>query len=96
MVEFGIGTPAIIAVGLGLMFTGPFVLGLYLFLTGINYVPFLFYSVIIVRAMTAENEVAYGLANDKHFNRKYSTQQLMIFIPLAIILLTVIQELKTS
>ena len=39
LAEFGIATPVIIAVGLTVMFTGPFFLGLYLSLTGINYAP---------------------------------------------------------
>jgi hypothetical protein len=91
LAEFGIGTPAIVAVGLGLMFNGVFLLGLYLFLTGINYIPLLIYAIHIVRAKTAANEVADGLAQDKHYNRKYSIQQLMIFIPLAVVLLSIFQ-----
>ena len=95
LAEFGVGTPVIIALGLWLMLTGPFALGVYLLLTGINYVPLLVYAIILARRGTAENEVAYGLSHDKHYNRKYSTQQLIVFIPLAMALLAVAQELKT-
>jgi len=91
LVEFGIGTPVIIAVGLWLTISGPFLLGLYLFLTGLNYVPLLFYAIVIVRARSAEGEVAYGLAHDRHYNRRYSTQQLIIFIPLVVLILALYQ-----
>ena len=39
--EFVVATPAIIAVGLWLIFTNAFLLGLYLLFTGINYIPLL-------------------------------------------------------
>jgi hypothetical protein len=67
---------------------------MYLFLTGINYVPLLVYAIIIARLGTAAKEVEYGLEHDKQYNRKYSVQQLMIFIPLTIAVLTVLQETK--
>jgi len=93
MVEFGVGTPAILAVGGYLAATGQLVLGVYLLLTGINYIPLLIYVVLIVRGGTAAEEVAGGLSQDRHYVRKYSTQQLLIFVPFAVILLTVFQEL---
>jgi hypothetical protein len=46
-----------------------------------------------VRAGSASREVADGLSQDKHYVRKYSTQQLLIFVPLAVILLAAAQEL---
>ena len=93
MVEFGVGTPAILAVGGFLAATGQPVLGFYLLLTGVNYVPLLIYAALIVRAGTATSEVAGGLSQDRHYVRKYSTQQLLIFLPFAIILLAAAQEL---
>ena len=96
LLEFGLGTPAIIAVGLVLAFTNAFLLGLYLFLTGINYVPLLVYAAVIVQAKSADAEVSYGLEHDPHYNRKYSTQQLIIFVPLSILALTAYQELQKS
>ena len=77
MLEFGVGTPAILAVGGFLAATGQPVLGLYLLLTGINYVPLLIYAALIARAGSAEREVASGLSQDAHYVRKYSTQQLL-------------------
>jgi len=93
LIEFGVGTPAILAVGGYLAATGQPVLGVYLLLTGINYIPLLIHAVLIVREGTAAQEVAGGLARDKHYVRKYSTQQLLIFVPFAVILLAVFQEL---
>ncbi len=94
LAEFGVGTPVIIAVGFWLILTKIFALGIYLLLTGINYIPLLVYAIIIARSRTAEKEVSYGLEHDKHYNRKYSVQQLMIFIPLTIVILTILQEIK--
>ncbi len=95
MIEFGLGTPAIIAVGLLLMLAGTtFLLGLYLLLTGINYIPLLTYAIVLVKSNTSEKEVSFGLAHDKHYNRKYSIQQLLIFLPLAILLIATGQESK--
>jgi hypothetical protein len=93
MVEFGVGTPAILAVGVYLAAKGQPVLGVYLLLTGINYVPLLIYAILIARRGSAKREVADGLSQDKHYVRKYSTQQLLIFVPLAVILLAAAQEL---
>ncbi len=94
LAEFGVGTPVIIAIGFLLMATNAsYILGLYLLLTGVNYIPLLAFAIVIARAGSASKEVGYGLANDRHYVRKYSTQQLLIFVPLAIITLTVIQSL---
>jgi hypothetical protein len=96
LIEFGVGTPAILAVGGYLATAGQPALGVYLLLTGINYIPALIYAILIVRAGTANSEVAAGLSQDKHYVRKYGTQQLLIFIPFAIILLAAAQELKVE
>ncbi len=95
LAEFGIGTPVIIAVGLLLMLSSAsYILGVYLLMTGVNYVPLLVFAVMIVRAGTARQEVEYGLSHDSHYVRRYSTQQLLIFVPLAILVLTAVQGLK--
>jgi len=97
MIEFGVGTPAILAVGLWLMSGSlAYALGLYLFLTGLNYVPLLIYAVLIVRGGSARKETEYGLSHDRHYVRKYSTQQLLLFVPLAVMALAIAQELKQS
>jgi hypothetical protein len=96
LAEFGAGTPVIIAVGLWLILANIFALGIYLLRRGISYIPLLVYAIIIARLGTAEKEVKYGLEHDKHYNRKYSVQQLMIFIPLTIVILTILQEIKIT
>lgn len=73
--------------------SGQTVLGLYLLLTGINYVPLLIYATLIVRLGSATREVAGGLSQDRHYVRRYSTQQLLIFVPFAVILLAGVREL---
>jgi hypothetical protein len=93
MIEMSVGTPAIMAFGLFLGYTGQLALGVYFLLTGINYIPLLAYAVVIVRAGTAAEEIKEGMSADRHYVRKYSTQQLMVFVPLAILLLAVEQEL---
>lgn len=92
--EFGVGTPVIILLGLWIMLTGTvFILGFYLLLTGMNYLPALLYAIIVARRGSAKSEVEYGLAHDKHYVRKYGLQQLIIFIPLAVLLIAAIQEI---
>ena len=92
--EFGIGTPVIIAVGGILLYSSQLILGTYLLLTGINYIPLFIYMIIIVRKGSADAEVAEYRSSDKHYVRKYSTQQLLLFIPLMVFWLAIWQELK--
>jgi len=94
IIEFGVGTPAILAFGLFVAYTGQGLIGAYILLTGVNYVPLLAYATVIVRAGTAKFEIAEEMASDRHYVRKYSTQQLLVFIPFAVLLLAVAQELK--
>jgi len=97
MIEFGVGTPAMLAVGLWLMSGSPaYALGLYLLLAGLNYIPLLIYAVLIVRGGSARRETEYGLSHDRHYVRKYSTQQLLLFVPLAVLVLAIAQELRQS
>jgi len=94
MIEFGVGTPVILAVGLWLMSGSlAYALGLYLLLTGLNYVPLLIYAVLVIRRDSARRETEYGLTHDRHYVRKYSTQQLLLFVPLAVLFLAIAQEL---
>ncbi len=95
-IEFGLGTPGIIAVGIFVAVRGPFLLGLYLLLTGINYLPILIYTIIILRAGTATSEVEGEMSADVHYVRKYSTQQFLIFIPFAIVALALTQLNKSE
>jgi len=92
--EFGIGTPVILAVGIVLISSSQLILGTYLLLTGVNYIPLLIYMAVIVRNGSAHAEVAYYMSRDKHYVRKYSTQQFLLFIPLVVFWLAVWQELR--
>ncbi len=94
MIEMGVGTPAILAFGFFVVYSGQLPIGTYILLSGLNYVPLLIYAVTIVRAGTAKEEIAEGMAADRHYVRKYSTQQLLIFVPFVVILLAAQQELR--
>ncbi len=94
MIEFGVGTPGIIVLGLLVAHAGQQALGAYLVLTGLNYIPLLAYAITIARTGTASKEIAEGMTSDSHYVRRYSTQQLIIFIPLAVVRLALWQELN--
>ena len=96
LVEFGLGTPVILAVGLLLIAEGPFFLGVYLVLTGINYLPLLAYAIIAARRGNARKDVEFELVLDKHYVRKYSIQQILIFIPFAVVLLAIWQTIRSE
>ena len=96
MAEFGIGTPIILAVGIVLMSSGPLILGVYLVLTGVNYVPLLIYAIKAVKGGTAKAEVAEDMSHDRHYVRKYSTQQLLLLIPLVVFWLAIWQEIRDT
>jgi uncharacterized membrane-anchored protein len=96
ILEFGIGTPAILVVGAALTSAGVTALGLYLFLTGLNYIPLLYYALVIVRRGTAGAEVSEYMAQNRHLVRKYSVQQLLLFVPMLVTGLAVWQELTTG
>jgi len=71
LIEFGLGTAALIIFGYWLMSTiTSLFLGLYLFLVGINYLVLLVYAVIISSLGSAQGEVDPDLAHDKRFIRK--------------------------
>lgn len=77
-------------------FTGQPIIGAYILLAGLNYAPLLAYAVAIVRAGTAKSEVAEDRATDRHYVRKYSTQQFLLFVPFAVLFLAILQELRES
>ena len=71
-------------------------MGFYIFLTGINYGPLLFYAIVIAKSGSAQREVEQDLAQNKHYIRKYSLQQLIIFISLVVLLIAIVQEIKKA
>jgi len=94
LIEFGLGTGALIIFSSWLMsMVGSLFLGLYIFLVGINYLVLLVYAIIIASLGSAKGEVDPDLARSKHFVRKYGFQQLLILVPFAVLLITLIQEI---
>ena len=69
-------------------------IGAYLLLLGLNYIPLLAYSVSIAMRGSAKAEVAFELAHGNVYRRKYGVQQALILVPLAIPLLTLVQEAR--
>ncbi len=96
LIEFGLGTPFIFGLGFQQIIVGlsgfyaSLVIGIYLLLTGVNYLPILLYAIIISKKNSAQNEAESELQNKSKYNR----QQFFIFVPLLVLLLGVKQELN--
>ena len=58
----------------------------------LNYVPLLLYAFHFVRHKNAELEVAFELAHKERFARKYQLQSLLLFVPLVVSILAIVQE----
>ncbi len=72
------------------------VLGVYFLCAALNYVPLLLYAVAIVRRKSARQEVAAELAEkDGHSARRYGAQSLLLFLPLVIPVLAILQEAQS-
>lgn len=67
-------------------------LGFALTWVGINYIPLFIYAIDIFRHKSALTETAYERKHVEQYKRKYNIQQLWIFVPFAIVILTLIQE----
>jgi hypothetical protein len=98
LIEFGLGTPFMFALGLhqllfgldsGLLFSQ--VIGFYLILIGVNYVPILIYAVVISWKDSAYLEAAAEL----DYKSRYNKQQFLIFIPLLVFFVAVAQEVRS-
>lgn len=74
----------------GLIFSQ--IIGFYLILIGINYVPILIYAVIISWKNTAYLEAETELEHKSRYNK----QQFIIFIPLLVFFIAVAQEFRGS
>ena len=66
--------------------------GIYLLFLGLNYIPLLAYALSITMKKSAQREVAFELAHEDVYRKKYGVQQLLILVPLAIIGLVIVQE----
>lgn len=102
LAEFGIAVALGGALGIFLIYAGMFssqgrspfaiILGIYTLLLGINYVPLLLHAIDLARHRTARDEVAYELTHKDYFVRKYSVQQFLVLVPLALPILDIRQE----
>ena len=93
MLEFGLGAPAMIIFGYWLTTIDfSFAVGIYLILVGVNYATLLFYAISIVKNNSIQRDIGDELLNQKQYVRKYGSQQFFILIPLAILIISVAQE----
>lgn len=69
-------------------------IGVYLILLGINYIPMLIYALVIYRNRSACEEVADELANRTKIASRYFPQTLLLLIPLVVPVLAMWQELQ--
>lgn len=95
--EFSAGVTLPAALGTYTLFIGhsPFetLLGIYLVLLGLNYLPLLIYASAISRRSNERVEYSEASPSLKHEIKKYGVQQAIILIPFAVILVAFIQEL---
>lgn len=102
LTEFGLAVVLGAALGVYLTYAGLFssqapspfaiILGIYTLLLGINYVPLLLHAIDLVRHRAATDEVADELTRKDYYVRKYSIQQFLVLVPLALPLVALRQE----
>ena len=68
------------------------ILSLVFLWVALNYVPLLLYAFHFARHKNAELEVAFELAHKERYARKYQLQSLLLFVPLVVPILAIIQE----
>ncbi|HVP53727.1 MAG TPA: hypothetical protein VMU45_01945 [Candidatus Eisenbacteria bacterium] len=91
LAEFGLGVPVMFVLGILSLRAGLFhthatwqiVLGAYLLLLGINYMPMLWCALDIARRSTAAVELGDELQDKTTAMRKYRKQSLWLLVPLA-------------
>ena len=59
-----------------------------------NYVPLLLYAISIVRGKSAQLEVAFELEHKDFYARKYTTQSVLLVLPLVVPVLAIVQEVQ--
>ena len=98
LLEFGFGVFFLGLVGIAFLLfahqrtpltTG---IGTYLLFLGVNYVPLFVYAISISLKKSARKDVAYELAHEDIFRKKYGVQQTLILVPLAVVLLAAVQK----
>jgi hypothetical protein len=104
LIEFALGVLGCAALGLFSLYFGLFhgpnhtlfavLMGCFLLLIALNYVPLLIYAISIVKHKSAHQEVVYELEHRDKYAGKYLRQSTLLLIPLAIPTLAVYQELQ--
>jgi len=102
LVEFGLGAAGLVALGLLSLRAGiqrergaTFIAwGIYMLGVGINYLPLLLHAISITRRGSAQKEIAEELGDRRAAFRKYRRQSLFILIPLAVMVLAVVQKVQ--
>jgi hypothetical protein len=92
LAEFGLGVPVMLALGILSLRVGLFrthavwqiVLGIYLLLLAINYIPMLWCAIDLTRHGNVAAELASELGNKGAAMRKYRRQSLWLLVPLAV------------
>ena len=102
LIEFGgavLLTAGLAALSLRSAFSGPgqpviweIVVGVLLVSIGANYLPVLIHAVSLVRSGTAREEVAMELENAPLSQRRYGTQQFLLAVPFAVLVVAIAQE----
>lgn len=104
LTEFGLGVPIMLVLGtvslrVGLLrshATWQILLGVYLVLLAINYIPMLWCAIDIVRRGSAAAELGDELRDKVAAMRKYRRQSLWLLVPLAVPVAWIVQRGKTS
>ena len=100
LAEFGLGVPIMLALGIlslrvGLIRTHAawqIMLGVYLLLLVINYIPMLWCAIDIARHGTAAAELGDELSDKGAAMRKYRRQSLWLLVPLAVPVVWIVQR----
>ena len=64
----------------------------YILCIGLNYVPLFIYAISIARRGSAQEEVAFELAQRERYAHKYSGQSFLLLLPLVVPILALYQE----
>jgi hypothetical protein len=92
LVEFSLGVPVPMILGLSVVSQGLLLFGAYVFTLGVNYLPFLAYAITLRKSYG--DVVDMRDPDTRRLNRKYSIQQFLIFIPFFPVALALVQWVR--
>lgn len=105
LIEFGVGVPALIALGVFVVTRAPtldgghisalsIALGAYFLSLALNYAPLLVHAVDLARKGSAAAEMGSELADSGRAARRYGLQQLLLIVPLFVFVLAIVQAIR--